>query len=192
MAVSSSITNTGDLPLPRGCLEMLLPLLLSLLLLSLSLLLLLPPLALLQRQHCQGARLPWLAGLQHHVAQRILGLAAAWQHRRLEQSTLLAHQSQQQALRRCLRGGLGSQYPFPGNTGVFSRVYQCGPKRKKTHRTVRSQIPIFSLLPIQLSQRDPTQAWCYLGWQCPPGSQVVPHICSEFLLKGLTNCQVPL
>ncbi|XP_007535084.2 GH3 domain-containing protein isoform X1 [Erinaceus europaeus] len=97
---------------------MLLPLLLSLLLLSLSLLLLLPPLALLQRQHCQGARLPWLAGLQHHVAQRILGLAAAWQHRRLEQSTLLAHQSQQQALRRCLRGGLGSQYPFPGNTDM--------------------------------------------------------------------------
>lgn len=105
-------------PPPRGCLEMLLSLLLTLLFLSLSLLLLLPPLPLLRRQRCQGARLPWLTRLQHQAARTVLHWAAAWQRRRLERCTAFSLQSQQRAQRRCLWGALGAQGRLSGSTDV--------------------------------------------------------------------------
>lgn len=115
---------------------LLLPFLLFLLFL---LLLLLPPLAVLRQQQSQGPRLSWLAGLQHHVAWGTLCWAAAWQQWRLEQSTLHVGQSQQQALKWCLKGDQGARCPLSGSTGVFSRVRGGGPKRREPHRTVRFQ-----------------------------------------------------
>uniref|UniRef100_A0ABI7YCR6 GH3 domain containing n=1 Tax=Felis catus TaxID=9685 RepID=A0ABI7YCR6_FELCA len=103
----------GSLPPPRSCLEMLL-----LLLLFLLLLLLLPLLAVLWQRQPQDARLSWLAGLQHRVAAGTLCWAAAWQQRRLEQSTLHAGQSQQQALKWCLQGAQGPRGPLRGNTDI--------------------------------------------------------------------------
>ncbi|XP_043440436.1 GH3 domain-containing protein isoform X1 [Prionailurus bengalensis] len=102
----------GSLPPPRSCLEMLL------LLLFLLLLLLLPLLAVLWQRQPQDARLSWLAGLQHRVAAGTLCWAAAWQQRRLEQSTLHAGQSQQQALKWCLQGAQGPRGPLRGNTDI--------------------------------------------------------------------------
>lgn len=84
--------------------------------------LLLPPLAVLQQQRSQGPSLSWLAGLQHHVAWGLLCWAAAWQQWRLEQRTLRVGQSQQQALRWCLKRAQGPRGPLRGSTGVFSRV----------------------------------------------------------------------
>lgn len=77
-------------------------LLLWLLLLPL-LLLLLPPLAMLWPQRSRDARPSWLIRLQHQVAWGALGWAAAWQQRKLEESTRHAGQSQQQALVWCLK-----------------------------------------------------------------------------------------
>lgn len=105
---------------------MLLPLLLFLFLL----LLLLPPLAVLWQRQPQDARLSWLAGFQHRVAVGTLSWVAAWQQRRLEQSTLQAGQSQQQALRWCLQGAQGPHGPLRGTTGVFPRAGGGGPKQK--------------------------------------------------------------
>lgn len=78
---------------------------LLLLLLPLLLLLLLPPppWAAFRQKSPRDARLPWLVGLQHRAALGLLCWAAAWQRRRLEQSTLQAGLSQRRALRRCLR-----------------------------------------------------------------------------------------
>lgn len=98
-------------------------LLLFLLLFLLLLLLLLPPLAVLRQQQSQGPRLSWFAGLQHHVAWGTLCWAAAWQQWRLERSTLHVGQSQQQALKWCLKGDQGARCPLSGSTGVFSRVW---------------------------------------------------------------------
>ncbi|XP_029783512.1 GH3 domain-containing protein isoform X2 [Suricata suricatta] len=89
-----------------------------LLLLLLLFLLLLPPLAVLWQQRPQDARLSWLASLQHRVAAATLCWVAAWQRRRLEQSTLHADQSQQQALRWCLQGGRGPHSPLRGTTDI--------------------------------------------------------------------------
>lgn len=94
---------------------LLLPFLLFLLFL---LLLLLPPLAVLRQQQSQGPRLSWLAGLQHHVAWGTLCWAAAWQQWRLEQSTLHVGQSQQQALKWCLKGDQGARCPLSGSTDM--------------------------------------------------------------------------
>lgn len=88
------------------------------LLLFLFLLLLLPPLAVLWQRQPQDARLSWLAGFQHRVAAGTLCWVAAWQQRRLEQSTLQAGQSQQQALRRCLQGAQGPHGPLRGTTDI--------------------------------------------------------------------------
>lgn len=96
---------------------MLLPLFLLLLLLFL-LFLLLPPLAVLQQQQSQGPRLSWLAGLQHRVAWGLLCWAAAWQQWRLEQRTLHVGQSQQQALRWCLKRAQGPHCPLRGSTDM--------------------------------------------------------------------------
>ncbi|XP_077635440.1 GH3 domain-containing protein isoform X3 [Crocuta crocuta] len=94
----------------RSCLEMLL--------LLLFLLLLLPPLAVLWQRQPQDVRLSWLVGLQHRVAAATLRWAAAWQRRRLEQSTLHAGQSQQQALRWCLQGARGPHSPLRETTDI--------------------------------------------------------------------------
>lgn len=91
--------------------------LLLLVLLFLLLLLLLPPLARFQQQS-QGPRLSWLASLQHRVAWGSLCWAAAWQQWRLEQNTLHMGQSQQRALRWCLKGDQGSRCPFRGSTDM--------------------------------------------------------------------------
>lgn len=80
---------------------------------------LLPLLAMLWQQRSPGARPYWLISLQHRVACVVLSWAAAWQRRKLEQSTLNASQSQQQALMGCLKEAQGSCC-LPGeNTGVF-------------------------------------------------------------------------
>ncbi|XP_045692668.1 GH3 domain-containing protein [Phyllostomus hastatus] len=92
---------------------------LLLLLFLLLLLLLLPlPLARLRQQRSPGPGLSWLACLQHRVAWGALCWAAAWQRRRLEQSTLRAGQSQQQALRWCLQGAPGPRRPLRGSTDM--------------------------------------------------------------------------
>ncbi|XP_004707232.1 GH3 domain-containing protein [Echinops telfairi] len=87
---------------------------------SLLLLLLLPPLLLLLLLllPSQAARLSWLASLQHRVAWGALGWAAAWQQRRLEQSTRHVGQSQQRALSRCLQGAQRSGCPPRGSADV--------------------------------------------------------------------------
>ncbi|KAM9597455.1 GH3 domain-containing protein isoform 1-T2 [Trichechus inunguis] len=84
--------------------------------LLLLLLLLLLPLALLRQPRSQDASLCWLARLQHRVAWGALGWAAAWQQRRLEQSTRHMGQSQQQALRWCLQGAQRPHCPLRGST----------------------------------------------------------------------------
>lgn len=89
-----------------------------LLLLLFLLLLLLPPLVMLWWWHSQDARLSWLVCLQHRVAWRVLCWAAAWQQKRLEQSTLHAGQSQQQALRWCLQRAQGPCCPLRGSTDI--------------------------------------------------------------------------
>ncbi|XP_035889812.1 GH3 domain-containing protein isoform X2 [Phyllostomus discolor] len=91
---------------------------LLLFLLLLLLLLLLPPLSRLWQPWSPGPRLSWLACLQHRVAWGALCWAAAWQRRRLEQSTLRAGQSQQQALRWCLQGAPGPRRPLRGSTDM--------------------------------------------------------------------------
>ncbi|XP_032019541.1 GH3 domain-containing protein [Hylobates moloch] len=95
--------------------------------LLLLLLLLLPTLALLRQQRSQDARLSWLYGLQHRVAWGALVWAATWQRRRLEQSTLHVHQSQQQALRWCLQG---AQRPH------------CSLRRSTDISTFRNHLPL--------------------------------------------------
>lgn len=69
---------------------------------------LLPLLAMLWQQRSPGARPYWLISLQHRVACVVLSWAAAWQRRKLEQSTLNVRQSQQQALMGCLKEAQGS------------------------------------------------------------------------------------
>uniref|UniRef100_K9IL23 Putative secreted protein n=1 Tax=Desmodus rotundus TaxID=9430 RepID=K9IL23_DESRO len=91
-------------------------LLLFLLLLLLFLLLL--PLARLRQQQSLGPRPSWLACLQHRVAWGALWWAAAWQQWRLEQSTLHAGRSQQQALMWCLKGAPGPRCPLRGSTDM--------------------------------------------------------------------------
>ncbi|CAH6776145.1 GH3 domain-containing protein [Phodopus roborovskii] len=98
-----------------------------LLLWPLLLLLLLPLLAMLWQQRSRDARPSWLTRLQHQVAWGALGLAAAWQHRKLEQSTLHAGQSQQQALEWCLKRAKGPRCLPRGNTDM---------------RTFRSHLPL--------------------------------------------------
>ncbi|XP_008833512.1 GH3 domain-containing protein [Nannospalax galili] len=88
------------------------------LLLWLLLLLLLPPLAMFCQQRFQNSRLSWLISLQHWLAWRVLGWAATWQQRRLEQSTLHMSQSQQQTLKWCLKGDQGSCQTRKGNTDM--------------------------------------------------------------------------
>ncbi|XP_060250883.1 GH3 domain-containing protein isoform X2 [Ovis aries] len=88
------------------------------LLLLLTLLLLLPLAMLLWRPRSQDARQSWLVRLQHRVAWGALRWAAAWQQKRLAQSTLHAGQSQQQALRRCLRRAQGPHCPLRGSTDI--------------------------------------------------------------------------
>ncbi|XP_051014587.1 GH3 domain-containing protein [Acomys russatus] len=75
--------------------------------LLLLLLLLLPPLAILWPQRSRDARPSWLIRLQHQMAWGVLGWAAAWQQQKLKQRTLHVGQSQQQALRWCLKRAQG-------------------------------------------------------------------------------------
>ncbi|XP_007643326.1 GH3 domain-containing protein isoform X2 [Cricetulus griseus] len=112
--------------------------------LLLLLLLLLLPLAMLWQQR-RRARPSWLARLQHQVAWGALGLAAAWQHRKLEQSTLHVGQSQQQALEWCLKKAQGSCCLPRGSTGSphsshFLRV--SGILRATDLSTFRSHLPL--------------------------------------------------
>ncbi|XP_010814550.1 GH3 domain-containing protein isoform X1 [Bos taurus] len=88
------------------------------LLLLLTLLLLLPLAMLLWRPQSRDARRSWLVRLQHCVTWGALRWAAAWQQKRLAQSTLHAGQSQQQALRWCLRGVQGPRCPLRGSTDI--------------------------------------------------------------------------
>lgn len=106
-------------------------LLLWLLLLPLLLLLLLPPLAMLWPQGSRDARPSWLIRLQHQVAWGALGWAAAWQQRKLEESTRHAGQSQQQALVWCLKRAQSPCCLPRGNTGVFPTPGGGDPKRGK-------------------------------------------------------------
>lgn len=126
-----------------------------LLLLFLLLLLLLPLLAVLWQRQPQDARLSWLAGLQHRVAAGTLCWAAAWQQRRLEQSTLHAGQSQQQALKWCLQGAQGPRGPLRGNTGVFPRGWGGGPKQIETPQDSQISEPKDSLSPSTASTEGP-------------------------------------
>lgn len=126
-------------------------------LLFLLLFVLLPPLARLRQQRSPGPGLAWLACLQHCVAWGALCWAAAWQRWRLEQSTLHAGQSQQQALRWCLQGAPGPRCPLRGSTGAFSRIWAGGPERKKPHRTVRFQNLKTPLATLCCQHRDPPQ-----------------------------------
>lgn len=128
------------------------------LLLLLTLLLLLPLAMLLWRPQSRDARRSWLVRLQHCVTWGALRWAAAWQQKRLAQSTLHAGQSQQQALRWCLRGVQGPRCPLRGSTGVFPRVWGSGPKRRKPYRRVRFQNPKTTLSPSTAStERGLTQ-----------------------------------
>lgn len=112
--------------LPRRCLEMLYPL--SLALPALLLLLL----AVLRFLWPEGAQPSWLAGLQYRGARGALAWAATWQRQKLEQTTLLASQSQQQALEWCLRGASGSRGSLLGSTGVFPKGWEDLARRKET------------------------------------------------------------
>uniref|UniRef100_M3YGK2 GH3 domain containing n=2 Tax=Mustela putorius furo TaxID=9669 RepID=M3YGK2_MUSPF len=132
-----------------SCLEMLLLLLLLPPLLLLLLLLLLPPLALLRQP--QDASLSWLAGLQHCMAGGALSWAAAWQQRRLEQSTLHAGQSQQQALTWCLREAQRPLGPLQGTTDTS---------------TFRNHLPLIKASQAQEEESGgqllpPTSTQCY-------------------------------
>ncbi|XP_006832719.1 PREDICTED: GH3 domain-containing protein isoform X2 [Chrysochloris asiatica] len=82
------------------------------------LLLLLLPLVVFRQSLSQDARLSWLASLQHRVAWWALGWAAAWQQWKLEQSTRHVSQSQQQALRGCLRGPQLPRCPLRGDIDI--------------------------------------------------------------------------
>ncbi|KAM9209124.1 GH3 domain-containing protein isoform 2-T3 [Dugong dugon] len=112
--------------------------------LLLLLLLLLLPLALLRQPRSQDASLCWLASLQHRVAWGALGWAAAWQQRRLEQSTRHMGQSQQQALRWCLQGAQRPHCPLRGSTDTS---------------TFRNQLPL-----TKISQAQEEES----GEQLPP------------------------
>ncbi|XP_072502617.1 GH3 domain-containing protein isoform X2 [Notamacropus eugenii] len=83
---------------------MLLPLLL--------LLLLLLPLMLLWWQKSQRTGKAWGRALQHSMALRALGWAAAWKQWRLEKSTRHVHQSQEQVLHWCLQGPRTASSPI--------------------------------------------------------------------------------
>lgn len=96
--------------------------------LLLWLLLLLPLLAVLWQQ-----RPSWLILLQHQVAWRALAGVAAWQQRKLEQSTLRVGQSQQQALMWCLKRAQGPCCLPQGITGTVLTPGGRDPKRKNTH-----------------------------------------------------------
>lgn len=123
------------------------------LLLLLFLLLLLPPLAVLWQRQPQDVRLSWLVGLQHRVAAATLRWAAAWQRRRLEQSTLHAGQSQQQALRWCLQGARGPHSPLRETTGVFPRAWGGGPKQTETRQDRQIPEPEDALLTFYCQHR---------------------------------------
>lgn len=96
--------------------------------LLLWLLLLLPLLAVLWQQ-----RPSWLILLRHQVAWRVLAWEAAWQQRKLEQSTLRAGQSQQQALVWCLKRAQSPCCLPRGITGAVLTPGGSDPKRKSTH-----------------------------------------------------------
>lgn len=151
----------------RHCLEMLSPLLSLLLsplpLALLLLVLLLLPLAMLSSLWPEGARPSWLAGLQYWGARGALGRAAAWQQQKLEQSTRLASQSQQQALEWCLQGASGSRGSLPESTDL---------------NTFRKHLP--------LSQPCQAQADESEGQHLPPSSEQRPGEASlQATLLGL-------
>lgn len=96
--------------------------------LLLWLLLLLPLLAMLWQQ-----RPSWLILLRHQVAWQALAWEAAWQQRKLEQSTLRMGQSQQQALMWCLKR---AQSPCCLPLGITGAVLTPGggvTQRERTH-----------------------------------------------------------
>ncbi|XP_075846847.1 GH3 domain-containing protein isoform X2 [Microtus pennsylvanicus] len=97
--------------------------------LLLWLLLLLPLLAMLWQQ-----RPSWLILLRHQVAWRVLAWEAAWQQRKLEQSTLHVGQSQQQALTWCLKR---AQSPC------------CLPRGITDMSTFRNQLPLTKTSQVQ-------------------------------------------
>ncbi|XP_037350003.2 GH3 domain-containing protein [Talpa occidentalis] len=186
---------------------MLLPLLSLLLLLLLSLLLLLlllPPLPLLRRRPPRDAGLSWLASLQHRLAWGALGWAAAWQQRRLEQSTVHAGQRQQQALRWCLQGAQGSRCPLAGSTDTSTfrshlpltetsqaqeeerQEQLLPPTATRYHGEASLQATLLSLealskaypevlAPGGTARVTPTSPWpCPLPWPCQVLDQVGP------------------
>lgn len=97
--------------------------------LLLWLLLLLPLLAMLWQQ-----RPSWLILLRHQVAWRVLAWEAAWQQRKLEQSTLRAGQSQQQALTWCLKR---------------AQSHCCRPRGITDMSTFRNQLPLTKTSQVQ-------------------------------------------
>ncbi|XP_007940344.1 GH3 domain-containing protein [Orycteropus afer afer] len=114
-----------------------------LLVLLLLLLLLLPLLAVLGQPRSQDAKLTWLASLRHRVVWWALGWAAAWQQWRLEQSTRHVDQSQQQALRWCLRGAQRPHCPLPGSPDI-NTFRNCLPLTKASQvqeEESRGQLP---------------------------------------------------
>lgn len=104
--------------------------------LLLWLLLLLPLLAMLWQQ-----RPSWLILLRHQVAWRVLAWEAAWQQRKLEQSTLRTGQSQQQALTWCLKR---AQSPCCLPRGITGAVLT---QRERAHQSLEPKGPVH-LLPI--------------------------------------------
>ncbi|KAG8512865.1 GH3 domain-containing protein [Galemys pyrenaicus] len=162
----------------------------------LLLLLLPPPLPLLRR------RLSWLASLQHRAAWRALGWAAAWQQRRLEQSTLDAGQTQQQALRWCLQGAQGSRCPLMGSTDTSTfrthlpltdtsqeeerQGQLLPPTATQYHGEVSLQATLLGLealgkafpevqAPRSTARVTPSSPWpCPLAWLCQALDQVSP------------------
>ncbi|XP_057631302.1 GH3 domain-containing protein isoform X2 [Chionomys nivalis] len=98
------------------------------------LLLLLPLLAMLWQQ-----RPSWLILLRHQVAWRVLAWEAAWQQRKLEQSTLRAGQSQQQALVWCLKRAQSSC---------------CLPRGITDMSTFRKQLPLTKTSQVQQEESE--------------------------------------
>lgn len=94
----------------------------------------------------EGAQPSWFAGLQYRGARGALAWAATWQRQKLEQTTQLASQSQQQALEWCLRGASGSPGSLLGSTGVFPKGWEGLARRKATP----SPPPPLDSLPLAL------------------------------------------
>lgn len=147
--------------------------------LLLWLLFLLPLLAVLWQQ-----RPSWLILLQHQVAWRALAGVAAWQQRKLEQSTLRVGQSQQQALMWCLKRAQGPC---------------CLPQGITDMSTFRNQLPLTKTSQVQEEESEeqllPPASPQYHGEASLQatllGLVALNKAYSEVLTPGSTACVTP-